>query len=73
MGLLVYNGPSFNKYRRMKMKSLYSEELRDYDNLQLIHEVLGKQRIRTLEGKTMTLAEWRLKNSEPKKFKRGGA
>jgi len=50
-----------------------TEELREYDNLQFIHAVLGKQRIRTLEGKTMTLAEWRLKNGEPKEFKRGGA
>jgi len=46
------------------------EELKVYDNLQFIHEVLGKELITTLEGETMTLAEWRLKNGEPKKYVR---
>ena len=37
-----------------------SEELKVYDNLKFIDAVLGKELITTLEGKTMSLSEWRL-------------
>jgi len=50
------NRITFKEFKRI------SEELKVYDNLKFIDAVLGKELITTLEGKTMTLAEWRLIN-----------
>tara|TARA_Y100001951_G_C11149345_1_gene188230 strand:+ start:328 stop:525 length:198 start_codon:yes stop_codon:yes gene_type:complete len=58
------NRITFKEFKRI------SEELKVYDNLKFIYDVLGKERITVSSaearypGETMTLAEWRLKNGQ---------
>ena len=58
------NRITFKEFKRI------SEELKVYDNLKFIYDVLGKERITVSSaeakypGETMTLSEWRLKNGQ---------